>query len=126
MDITTVADDLIVTHDFELAHRLDGLQPDTQHVVGDTVVRTLPRPQGALLCRFATVNDVHFGELEAGRLGVDTVGPVQRADPGDPPYPETMNEAAVAEIQQIDAAAVVVKGDLSNDGLEAEWEAFER
>ena len=32
----------------------------------DTVVRTLPRPGGELLCRFATVNDVHFGETQCG------------------------------------------------------------
>ena len=126
MDITTVADDLIVVHDGAQVHRLHGLQPDTAHDVAGTVVRTLPRPEGELLCRFATVNDVHFGEVEAGRLGIDTNGPVQRADPGDLPYPETMNHAAVAEIQQIDPAAVVVKGDLSADGKPEEWEAFER
>lgn len=126
MDVTTVADDLIVTHDGFQVHRLEGLQPDTDHVVSDTVIRTLPRPGGALLCRFATANDVHFGEEEAGRLGEAPGGPVQRVEPGEPPYPETMNRAAVAEMVGIDPAAVIVKGDLSADGQRAEWDAFEQ
>lgn len=126
MDITTVADDLIVAHDGLDVHRLTGLTPDTDHDVLGHVVRTLPRPSGALRCRFATVNDVHFGELEAGRLGEHQVGPVQRAEPGEPPYPETMNRAAVAEMLAIDPAAVVVKGDLSLDGHPDEWTAFEQ
>ena len=37
-----------------------------------------------------------------------------------------MNRAAVAEIAAIDPVAVFVKGDLSNDGLPEEWDAFER
>jgi 3',5'-cyclic-AMP phosphodiesterase len=126
VDITTVADDLIVAHDGLDVHRLVDLQPDTDHLVGDQTVHTLPRPQGTLLCRFATVNDVHFGELEAGRLGDEPKGPVQRSDPGDPPYPETMNRAAVDEISNIDPAAVIVKGDLSMDGQPEQWEAFEQ
>jgi 3',5'-cyclic-AMP phosphodiesterase len=126
MDITTVADDLIVAHDGLDVYRLDDLQPESDHEVGGTIVRTLPRPGGALLCRFATVNDVHFGEVEAGRLGDVPIGPVERSDPGDPPYPETMNRAAVTEIEQIAPAAVIVKGDLSVDGQPHEWAAFEQ
>ena len=42
----------------------------------DTVVRTLPRPRGELLCRFATVNDVHFGETSAASLEGLEAGPV--------------------------------------------------
>ena len=79
MDITTVADDLIVAHDGVQVHRLTGLQPDTEHQVDGVTVRTLAHPEGALLCRFATVNDVHFGEEEAGKLGEAPGGPVQRA-----------------------------------------------
>ncbi|MBI5090439.1 MAG: metallophosphoesterase [Actinobacteria bacterium] len=126
MDITTVADDLIVAHDGFEVTRLDGLEPDTEHDVRGVAVRTLPRPSGELLCRFATVNDVHFGEQEAGRLGDEPLGPVQRVEPGDEPYPETMNRAAVAEIGEIDPAAVIVKGDLSQDGQPDEWAAFEQ
>ncbi|MGH9273053.1 MAG: metallophosphoesterase family protein, partial [Acidimicrobiales bacterium] len=40
------------------------------------------------------------------------------------PYPELMNRAAVAEIAAIDPDAVVVKGDLTCDGLDEEYAAF--
>jgi Icc protein len=126
VDITTVADDLIVAHDGIQVHRLTGLEPDTEHDVAGVAVRTLTRPAGALLCRFTTVNDVHFGEEEAGKLGEAPGGPIQRAEPGEPPYPETMNRAAVDEMRLIDPAAVIVKGDLSVDGRAVEWDAFEQ
>ena len=67
--------------------------------------RTLPRPAGRLRCRFATVNDVHFGEAEAGRVGDSELGPIQRVAAGATPYPEVMNRAAVAEIGAADGAA---------------------
>jgi Icc protein len=125
VDVTTVADDLVVAHVGTTVHRLDGLEPGTQHEVAGRVVRTLDRPPGALLCRIATVNDVHFGETEAGRIDDLPQGPVQRREPDEDPYPETMNRGAAAEIAAIDPAAVFVKGDLSNDGLPEEWDAFE-
>ena len=86
---------------------------------------TAARPHGALLCRFATVNDVHFGETECGRIDDNPQGPIQRAMPGDEPYPEVMNRGAVAEMAAINPAAVIVKGDLSLDGQQSEWNAFE-
>lgn len=125
MDITTVADDLIVVHDGASVHRLDGLQPAASYEVAGVVVRTLERPPGELLCRIATVNDVHFGELEAGRIDDHPDGPIQRAAPGEAPYADTMNLGAVAEISGIDPAGVFVKGDLSADGTDDEWSAFE-
>jgi 3',5'-cyclic-AMP phosphodiesterase len=125
MDITTVADDLAVIHDGLDVRRYDGLEPDTEHDLDGIAVRTLPRPEGALLCRFATVNDVHFGEVEAGRIDDRTDGPIRRAGPGAPPYPEVMNQAAAAEMAELDPVAVIVKGDLSQDGRPEEWEAFE-
>ncbi len=125
MDITTVADDLIVAHEDGRVTREQGLQPATRYVIRGTPVTTLARPDGELLCRFATVNDVHFGELECGRIDDLPAGPVVRAADGEPPYPETMNRGAVAEIAAADVAAVVVKGDLSADGDVGEWAAFE-
>jgi 3',5'-cyclic-AMP phosphodiesterase len=129
VEVTTVADDLAVLHTVidgvAVAHRFEGLEPDREYELLDTAVRTLPRPAGELLCRFATVNDVHFGETEAGRIDDHPEGPIQRAGPGEPPYPETMNRAAVTEIAAIDPAAVFVKGDLTQDGDEHEWSAFE-
>ncbi len=125
MDITTVADDLVVTHDGTTATRHGGLQPATTYEIAGQQVTTLERPEGALLCRFATVNDVHFGEEECGRIDDDPAGPIQRSAPGEAPYPETMNLAAAAEIGSIDPVAVIVKGDLSVDGRPDEWTAFE-
>jgi Icc protein len=125
VEVTTVADDLIVTHDGTAVSRLDGLRPATTYEIAGTSVTTLARPAGELLCRFATVNDVHFGEVEAGRIDDSPLGPIMRAAHGDAPYPETMNQGAVEEIAAVDPAAVIVKGDLSNDGLPVEWAAFE-
>jgi 3',5'-cyclic AMP phosphodiesterase CpdA len=42
-----------------------------------------------------------------------------------PPYPETMNQGAVAEMAGADLAAVIVKGDLTTDGEPDEFAAFE-
>ena len=128
VDITTVADDLIVAHqvgpDGDVV-RLTDLAPNSIYHVGDHEVRTLPRPEGQLLCRLGTVNDLHFGETEAGKIDDDPRGPIQRADPGEPPHPETMNHAAIAEMVAADLVAVVVKGDLTNDGTDEEFAAFE-
>lgn len=90
-------------------------------------VTTLERPPGRLAATIATVNDVHFGEIECGRIDdVDPaeVGPVLRSEPGEPPYPQTMNRAAIAEIGALGPDAVVVKGDLTNLGTEDEYEQF--
>ena len=76
-------------------------------------VRTLVRPPGRLLATVATANDTHLGEVECGRTGdpaTDAIGPILRAGPGEPPYPETMNRAVVDEMRALDPDAVVVKG----------------
>jgi 3',5'-cyclic-AMP phosphodiesterase len=125
MDVTTVADDLVVIHDDGRVRRFDGLEPDTELELLGIRVRTLPRPPGELLCRVATVNDLHFGEVEAGRIDERTDGPIQRVAMGEEPHPETMNRAAAAEIAAMVPAAVVVKGDLSTDGTDEEFAAFE-
>jgi predicted phosphodiesterase len=128
VDITTVADDLIVAHragaDGEVV-RLEGLRPGSIYHVGNAEVQTLPRPSGELLCRFGTVNDLHLGEVECGKIDDDPRGPIQRVDPGEPPYPVTMNNAAIAEMAAANLAAVVVKGDLTGDGADDEFAAFE-
>ncbi len=125
MDVTTVADDLVVVHEGTTAHRFTGLAAGSEHRFFDVSVRTLDRPPGELLCRFATVNDVHFGEVEAGRIDDLTDGPIRRSAPGAEPYPEVMNQAAAAEMAAIDPTVVIVKGDLSAEGTAEEWAAFE-
>jgi 3',5'-cyclic AMP phosphodiesterase CpdA len=125
VDVTTVAEDFVVLHEGHRVRRHDGLRPDTSYELDGVPVRTLPRPGGELLCVFATVNDVHFGEAEAGRIDDSPLGPIQRVGPGEPPYPETMNRGAVEEIAAIDPAAVIAKGDLTMDGMAEEFAAFE-
>lgn len=122
MEFTTLANDEAVFHHGLEVDRHDGLRPDTVYERHGIEFRTLPAP-GELLCRFATVNDVHFGETEAGIItGVET--PVLRAPEGAPPYPETMSAGAIAEITRIDPAAVLVKGDLTSEGTRDEYGRF--
>jgi 3',5'-cyclic-AMP phosphodiesterase len=125
VDITTVADDLIVLHDGTLVHRFEDLSPDTEYDIFGRMITTMSRPPGELLCRIATVNDVHFGETEAGKIDDNLDGPIQRVADGEAPYPETMNSSAAAEIAAIEPTAVIVKGDLSRDGQPDELAAFE-
>lgn len=124
MDLTTVADDEVVLHDGTTERRYQGLAPDTLHELDGHVVRTLPRPPGELLARFCTVNDVHFGEVECGVLnGIDD-HPIYTSAPGEDPYPEVMNRAAVADMLAVEPDAVVVKGDLTSMGTREEYEDF--
>lgn len=124
MELTTVADDEAVVHDGLEVRRYDGLEPDTAYEYDGFHFRTLARPAGELLCRFATVNDVHFGEIEAGLIEGMELGPTFSSEPGEDPYPEVMNAGAIAEIQAMDPAAVVVKGDLTSKGTIEEYDRF--
>lgn len=122
LELTTVADDEAVLHDGAEVRRLGALAPDAVHSVDGIEFRTLPAP-GELLCTFATVNDVHFGETECGVIsGLET--PVFTAAPGAAPYPEVMNAGAVAEITALDPAVLLVKGDLTSEGTEEEYARF--
>ncbi len=123
MELTTVADDHAVVHDDLDTRFYDGLEPDTMYEYDGFVFRTLPH-LGALVTRFATVNDVHFGELECGVIEGMDLGPVLSVPDGAEPYPELMNRCAIAEMQQADVAAVVVKGDLTAFGTEDEYRRF--
>lgn len=136
---TRVGDHEVTTHGpFHLA-RVTGLEPGTayplevegaeHHEFLPASVRTLERPPGPLLTTFATANDVHFGEIECGKTGdpaSDAIGPVFRAEPGDPPYPEVMNAAVIDDMIALDPDAVLVKGDLTNVGSAEEYDAFLR
>jgi 3',5'-cyclic-AMP phosphodiesterase len=143
IDVTTVSDTAAVVHvtrpgTFEVdVHRFDGLPPATEvrldvpdplapGATHSVTARTLAQPSGPLRSVFATINDVHFGELAAGQIDDLTIGPIRRAEPGSDPYPEVMNRGAADDIEAIRPDALVVKGDLSLDGTPEEWAAFER
>jgi 3',5'-cyclic AMP phosphodiesterase CpdA len=122
-ELTTVADDEAVIHDGATVRRYDGLAPDTDYDLDGFAFRTLP-DLGERLARFATLNDVHFGEVRCGVIeGLET-GPIFEVADGETPYPEVMNRAAISEIQAIEPDAVVVKGDLTCTGTRPEYEAF--
>jgi 3',5'-cyclic AMP phosphodiesterase CpdA len=122
-ELATVADDEAVVFDgLDVRHYI-GLDPDTSYEFDGVSFTTLPRPPGELLCRFATVNDVHFGEKVCGLIDGDG-GPVFESEPGDDPYPEVMNRGAIAEMAAMDPAVVIVKGDLTSEGTQAEYDRF--
>jgi Icc protein len=115
--------------------RVAGLEPSTTYELSvdgveptpllPPTLTTLARPSGRLLATVATVNDVHFGEAECGLLGTpEEMGPVFTSSPGEDPYPQVMNGAAIQEIAALDPDAVVVKGDLTDVGSDAQYEQF--
>lgn len=122
-ELTTVADDEAVVHDGLEVFRYGGLVPDTPQDIDGFEFRTLPA-RGERLATIATVNDVHFGEEVCGLVEGTDIGPVFRAEPGDDPYPEVMNRGAVAEMAAAAPDLVLVKGDLTSNGSQAEYDAF--
>jgi predicted phosphodiesterase len=132
---TRVGEVSVVTRGRYHSARVSALEPGTTYPLAvsgadaspllPSSVTTLRAPGGRRVATVATVNDVHFGEVECGLLGTpDEIGPVFRADDGAPPYPEVMNEGAIDEIRALDPDAVVVKGDLTDRGTEQEYADF--
>ena len=133
---TSVGDQSMVTTGPFHTVRITDLTPDTvyalsvegaePHAYLPPLVQTLRRPPGPHLCTVATVNDVHFGEVEAGRLSDSPhdVGPFFRSEPGETSYPEVMSRAAIDEIAALDPDAVVAKGDLTDAGADEHYQAF--
>lgn len=136
-EVTTVADDHAVV--FWPAgseagppgawKRYEGLEPATTYTYDGVTFTTLSRPDGERLSTVATVNDVHFGETVCGFDSNNPQGgPVLSSLPGERPYPEVMNEAAVEEMAALDPPAdiVLVKGDLTDEGKREDYDAFVR
>lgn len=123
-ELTTVADNLAVFHHGRHVIRHENLEPDTTYTEHGIDFRTLATPEGRLLSVFATVNDVHFGETECGRVDDSPQGPIQRAEPHEEPYPVTMNSSAISEILELSPDAVIVKGDLTESGTDEQFQAF--
>ena len=82
-----------------------------------TTVRTLAPPPGELLCRFATVNDLHVGERRFGVLRTLHDDPWS----GLEPYPLRCARAALTEAMAWGAEAVLAKGDLTYTGRPQQW-----
>jgi Icc protein len=122
VELTTVADDHAVVHRGASVRTYADLRPDTEYEYDGVAFRTLPAP-GARLATFATVNDVHFGEVECGVLG-GLDAPSLRSAPGEDPYPLVMNNAAVHEIAAIAPDVVVAKGDLTSEGTAEQYADF--
>ncbi len=124
MELTTVTDTEAVLHDGLRVVRADGLRPGREHTIEGQTFRTLPRPRGERLATVATISDIHIGETECGRYEGVNLGPPLRAEPDEPPYPETMARAAAAEIEASGVDALVVKGDLTGQGSATELATF--
>jgi len=122
-ELTTVASREAVVHAGLAVRRYDDLAPGEAHDVDGFAFRTLPEP-GELLATLATVNDVHFGETVCGVIEGSDIGPQLSSEPGEAPYPEVMNTAAVAEIGALAPDAVLVKGDLTAGGTDEQVDAF--
>ena len=133
--------------------RIEGLEPGRQHRLSLEVtggqpplpdpyfpesVETLPQPEARETASFATLNDLHFGELRFGgvlevdgELGADGPGsPSVRADETEVPYWRFMNEDAIDEINAAGVETTLIKGDIADRGLPEQFaaaaEAFAR
>lgn len=122
-ELLTLADDEAVLWRGPQSEVFDGLPPDRDVTIAGRTVRTLPR-RGELLARVATVNDVHFGETVCGHVDGMDAWETFTSLPGEPPYPEVMNAAAVADIAAFEPDVVVAKGDLTADGSPEQYERF--
>jgi predicted phosphodiesterase len=87
---------------------------------------TLAPPPGSLLYSFATINDLHVGLTSAGAVGgLDSFEPVECPLVGKDCWEEA-NRLVVAAINQTDAAFTVVKGDISHEYKQEEFEAAQQ
>jgi Icc protein len=108
---------------------IDGLQPETDYALTVaatgrarrvvTRFTTLPTPPGRLLCRFATINDIHIGNRRFG--GFNNIEDVWPLPPGWETHSVRCAKAAITEAMAWGAEALVVKGDLTNDGEPVEF-----
>jgi predicted phosphodiesterase len=84
---------------------------------------TLAPPPGSLLYSFATINDLHVGLTSAGAVGgLDSFVPVE-CPLVDKHCWEVANRPVVEAINRTDAAFTVVKGDISHEYRQEEFEA---
>jgi len=85
---------------------------------------TIVPPSGEYLFTFATLNDMHVGEKTAGLIVINnrTLTPGFEWEDENNPYWKFSNEASVRQINQKNVAFTVVKGDISSDYKEKEFQ----
>ena len=103
--------------------RLGALSPSTTYDAHGVELTTL-EDLGEILATFATCNDVHFGETVCGHIEGDSSFEVFTSGEGDVAYPELMSAAVVEDIASFAPDAVVVKGDLTDDGEADDYDRF--
>ncbi len=103
-------------------YRVGGLDADTAGTIDGVAYRTLP-DVGEHLATVTTVNDVHLGEIECGKI-VGVVEAAFRVQPGETPYATFMSEAVIEDMRALSPDAVIVKGDLTSFGTRDEFDAF--
>lgn len=85
---------------------------------------TIVPPSGRFLFTFATLNDMHVGEKTAGLIvigGIVLTPGFEWPDESNP-YWKFSNEAAVEAINKLGVDFTVVKGDISSDYTEEEFQ----
>ncbi len=125
--------------------RMEGLEPDTTYRIRIQVggapeaandryfpeaVTTLPTAPGAPVGSFATLNDLHFGELRFGGMlapdgefaGEAPGFGIAKATDTDVPYWRFMNEDAIAEINETGVDLTIIKGDIADRGRPEQFE----
>lgn len=85
-------------------------------------VRTLVPPPGRELSRIATISDLHFGERRFGRWPRIKPGAGWRDAPE--PYPIVCAKAALREAVAWGAQLIVVKGDLTDEDVDEDYDAL--
>ncbi len=128
VEVTTVADDEVVLHYVDdgksIPKSFVELPSDSDIEIDSLRIRTLLRPPGELLCKFATVNDLHLGELTAGLIeGISEIKGMSSSNE-EMPYTKLMSKQAVEEISQINPAVVLAKGDLTSSASDSEFNEF--
>ncbi len=103
---------------------LHGLRADSDHRIGliwpdgNTTLRatTLPSPPGELLCRFATISDLHLGAYRWGALNTM----IEKAH-YEAPHPYRCASAAIEEATTWGAELLVIKGDAAQHESAADF-----
>lgn len=106
-----------------------GLRPDSNHRVdlvhpeGQTTLsaKTLPSPDGACLCKVATISDLHLGST---RWGASKTMFDRSGDPEG--FPMRCARAAIAEAIAWGADLLIVKGDAAHHQSASDYELVGR